>query len=192
MNYPYHLDCIREQVFVEINGYPNYFLSSFGTVTRKEHEIRRTTGDVHTLREITLVRYIDNLGYWTVDIKGNPTRLHRLLADHFIPNPENKAYVNHKDGDKLNLDLPNLEWSTPSENNQHAYDILGKIGSFTGKHSPISKSVMVKNGDKVIIGKYPSVLNASKFIDVHPIVINRLAKSGKRHRDKEYYFEYGN
>src|SRR6478735_4880497 len=114
MNYPYHLDCIREQVFVEINGYPNYFLSSFGTVTRKEHEIKTINGSLHTLREISHIRYIDTLGYWTVDIKDKFFRLHRLLADHFIPNPENKAYVNHKDGDKLNFALDNLEWSTPS------------------------------------------------------------------------------
>lgn len=52
--------------------------------------------------------------------------LHRELAKRYIPNPENKRTVNHKDGDKLNNSLDNLEWATDSENNQHAYNTLGR------------------------------------------------------------------
>ena len=53
--------------------------------------------------------------------KGKTCLLHRLLALAYIPNPENKPTVNHKDGDKLNCKLSNLEWATYSENNLHAY-----------------------------------------------------------------------
>ena len=48
-------------------------------------------------------------------------KIHRLLAEYFIPNPDNKPCINHKDGNKLNNSLDNLEWVTISENTKHAY-----------------------------------------------------------------------
>lgn len=64
-------------------------------------------------------------GYIRVELwdggKGKKYLLHRLLAGAFIPNPEDKPQVNHIDGDKANNALANLEWSTQSENQLHAY-----------------------------------------------------------------------
>lgn len=65
-------------------------------------------------------------GYYHVDIHEHGTAqkiaVHRLLALHFLPNPENKRTVNHIDGNKQNNTLSNLEWATDSENLQHAHD----------------------------------------------------------------------
>lgn len=66
-----------------------------------------------------------NTGYYYVDLSKNGTRtkkqVHRLVAQSFIPNPDNLPQVNHKDGVKTNLSLDNLEWCTARYNNQHAF-----------------------------------------------------------------------
>lgn len=96
-----------------VKGFEGYSLTKDGVVTNIK------TGQVKTQRK-------GKNGYKTVNLWQNNTGkliyMHRLLATEYIPNPENKRTVNHRDGDKLNNDPSNLEWATDSENIQHAYD----------------------------------------------------------------------
>lgn len=79
-------------------------------------------------------------GYPTVKIDGKNIPLHRLLAIHFIPNPDNLETVNHKDKDKWNWALNNLEWCSREDNVKHGlqreYTLIspeGEIVSFVGQ-----------------------------------------------------------
>ncbi len=129
----------------EISDQPFYILFENGLVKRLEHNIISMTGKKYNRKEIIRKPYINSNGYFAIEIKGTHYYIHRLLAYHFIPNPENKRTVNHKDGDKLNNSLSNLEWATDSENNQHAYNTGLKKGSFISKNGllhPRSKKVI--------------------------------------------------
>ncbi len=69
-------------------------------------------------------------------LSASGTLIHRFIAIAFIPNPEGKPYVNHKDGNKHNNCLDNLEWVTPHENAQHAYN--------TGLHKNKPRAFLVQ------------------------------------------------
>ena len=65
-------------------------------------------------------------------------RIHRAVAETFIPNPENKPVINHMDGNKLNNDVSNLEWVTFSENTRHAV-LNGLQKGLPGENNPNAK-----------------------------------------------------
>lgn len=93
-------------------------------------------------------------GYYFVTMscfgKDITVTLHRLLACAFIPNPENKKFINHIDANKQNNKLENLEWCTPQENSKH-YISLGLRDTAKGSRLPSSK---LKEEDIISIFKY--------------------------------------
>ena len=82
-------------------------------------------------------------GYHQITIyknrKGNRFKVHRLVAFAFIPNPNNFPQINHKDGNKENNDVVNLEWCTNSHNQKHAY-LLGLNKARKGADRPNAKT----------------------------------------------------
>ena len=88
-----------------------------------------TDGRLRNVKTGTVYKHaLSEYGYWQVCIslgsrnKKKLFKIHKAVAETFIPNPKNKEEVNHKDGDKNNNNVSNLEWVTSSENKRHAYE----------------------------------------------------------------------
>jgi len=109
------------EIWKSIVGYPDYEISNAGRVK----SLSRINLRGFTLKEKIIKGGIDTSGYNHIPLRHKGVRkslsVHRLVALHFIPNPDNLPEVNHKDGNKLNNNDWNLEWNTRSENMKHAY-----------------------------------------------------------------------
>ena len=118
------------EVWKDIKGLEGkYQISNLGRVKSLDRNTKYLNGNFRRHKERILKGGITIWGYRVFQLcigEGKKTYLlkssHRLVAENFISNPENKKTVNHKDGNKLNNNVLNLEWATYSENTQHAYD----------------------------------------------------------------------
>jgi len=107
----------------EFEGF--YEISNGGDVRSLERVVPHKICRNITIKQKLLDTRINNSGYLEVRLskhgKTYTKFIHILKAQVFVPNPGNKTYVNHIDGNKLNNDNDNLQWCTHSENIKHAY-----------------------------------------------------------------------
>lgn len=133
------------EVFVDVKGTNGqYQISNTGKLKSMPKTWICGINTIRTKGE-TFLKWCNSGGYSLTIIKINGIKknihLHRLLAEHFIPNPDNKPEVNHINGNKGDNRLENLEWATSSENRKHAYD-TGLKRVFSGKNHWNSKPVI--------------------------------------------------
>ena len=124
-----------------------YLISNLGNVKTKSRQGRYHFIDSHELK-----KHDNGNGYFRVMLslpnRSGAYYIHRLVAELFIDNPQNKKFVNHKDGNKHNNCVYNLEWCTRSENEKHAWkiglknkDTIGVKGERHGMHKLTQKQI---------------------------------------------------
>ena len=134
------------EYFANLKGYENlYIISNYGEIKSVDKEVKNRNG-CRKIKGKILKPKIDKYGYFRIGLTKNNKQkfyqVHRLVAETFIPNPNNYPIINHKDGDKQNNHISNLEWCTYSYNSQHAYNNglkLGKSAEHKGGKNPKSR-----------------------------------------------------
>ena len=130
------------EIWKPILEYKDYYeISSIGNIRSIERTIILKNGFQRKLKSKVLKTFINENGYSIITVRINNVhhnfKIHRLVAIAFIDNPENKLTVNHKDGNKQNNNVLNLEWATHSENIKHAYK--HKLNSSENQYKPVSQ-----------------------------------------------------
>lgn len=160
---------------------PNYVVSNSGRVRREGSE------------KDCSVR--DRKGYLAVDLYQDgercTKRVHRLVAEAFVPNPYNKSEVNHIDGNKHNNCASNLEWVTSSENCRHAWDngLIKPSYSMLGKKNPNGG----RKGKPIRIVETNQIFNTLKECEEAINGNNRHINDclrGRQQTHRGYHFEY--
>ncbi len=154
---------MTEEIWKDIIGYEGFYqVSSFGNVRSLDRYVNCNKGSMQFKKGMPIKPFVNHKGYGMVDLKinevGKTISVHRIVAQNFIENPENKPQVNHKDGNKLNNHITNLEWMTNKENINHASE---------------NKLLYRPNGEKCHYSK----LTANEVIEI------RKLKGKKTHKE---------
>lgn len=169
-----------KEIWKDISGYESiYQVSNLGRVKR----IVFKNGTTEKLKEKVLKPSDNGKGYKIVGLCKNGKiknhYIHRLVAEAFIPNPNNYEEVNHKDFNKDNNIIDNLEWVTPLQNTRHYTDSQFAKETNINRGEKLKKiyyDIFIKDKEKYIINMYKNGYNISQIAKKYNLGNNMISK----------------
>ena len=170
--------------WVVVEEYPNYSVSDTGLVKRNSYTRIDKIGRKTEVEEMLLKQYVDKDGYlratlWK-DNKGHFLLLHRLVAKAFLPNKYNLPCINHKNENKTDNRVDNLEWCSISYNNNYGTR-QNRVSKTQGK------KIIGTKGNKVLF--FNSAREAGKFLKKSSSNISECA-NGKYKKMYDYEWRW--
>lgn len=154
---------METEFWIRSKSFPKHDVSNTGKVRVAESTNEWNIGRI-------LKQKKDKDGYMSVAINRTTVRVHRLVAEAFIPNPNNSEVVHHKDNVKNNNDASNLEWVTISYNTSHAH-FVGSLTSYSAK--PLRVSI---RGE--VVATYKSGTACAESVGVPRSMVENCLKNG--------------
>lgn len=167
-------------------------VSSFGRIVSLSRIIHCTNRDIMSKNKILIPFTVARHGYYaiTLVINGNKKKfyIHKLVAKHFIPNPNNLCEIDHIDGNPLNNNVNNLRWCTHSENMNNPITKKRASDSLIGTYNnATSKSVVqLKNGS--LINIYKSMADAQRNGFLQSEISRACSGKCKTHKGFEWMY----
>lgn len=177
------------EIWKPVVGYEGlYECSSMGNVRSLDRYVNSKNGSFALKKGKTLKPYVSKQGYCIVSIVDKVKKIHRIVAEAFIPNPENKPYIDHINTDKTDNRVENLRWVTPKENSNNPLTIkrasevkIGNKNPAYGKTYNIRK-VLQYTKDGKFVKEWQSACEIEKEIGIKQSAICSCCLQKKYHK----------
>ena len=162
-----------KEIWLPVKNFEGFYeVSNMGNVRRTKSK---------RLRAISHTEYYSHV-LLSVNGKHTTLRVHRLVAEAFLPPIEGKNHVNHKNGDKHDNRVDNLEWCTQAENNLHAYRTLHRVAPMIGR---IAANRVVKDVDVPELDRANKKgLSTDEIGEMYGVCGSTIRKHLRRYRNK--------
>jgi len=182
------MEANTEEVWKDIKGYEGlYQVSNRGRVKSLERYIKRGIHGIQYSPERIRKQSQTHDGYQIIILSKNKikttNRVNRIVADAFIPNPNNKPQVNHINNVRDDNRVENLEWVTASENQKYSYITNNRVNSNLnrfGIDNPLSKCILQYSADNKFIKKFYGIRDAERKTGINSGCITKCCKNKRK------------